>query len=92
MLTLKISQKLTFGRRPQCLCGILTAKLEYFLNAQESLVSHLSLVMIDLGMSIADRIKRHEGGYRKWARKKNSNLQKIHSTAVTCYTLEKAFP
>lgn len=32
-----------------------------FLNAQESQVNHLSLVMIDLGMSTADKIKRHGG-------------------------------
>lgn len=77
MLTLNISQKLAFGRRPQCLCGMLTAKFEYFLNAQESLVSHLSSVMIDLGRSTADRIKRHKGDKEGGLGKRTATFQRL---------------
>lgn len=56
---------------------MLTAKFEYFLNAQESLVSHLSLVVIDLGRSTADRIKRHEGDKGGGLGKKTATFQRL---------------
>lgn len=89
MLTLKISWKLT-DRRPQCLHSIFGVKFEYFLNAQEILVSHLSLVM--MGKSIANRVKRNEGGYWKWNRQKNTSLQKTLSTTIVYHILGKLSP